>query len=82
MKLRSRSLGVPKISKIESRTWPSVVGNPSASIFAFLGEMGKQCDPWNNYKVFCLPFPSSRGLLMYLNRSPRMTPHDQISICL
>lgn len=34
------------MSKIDSSTWPSVVGKPSDSILAFFGLAGKQWVPW------------------------------------
>jgi hypothetical protein len=42
---RSNSEGVPIKSNTDDKTWPSVIGNPSSSIGAFLGLTGKQCEP-------------------------------------
>ena len=42
MKLLSTSDGVPIMSKMDSKMWPSVCGKPSASTGSFgLGESGK-----------------------------------------
>lgn len=71
------SVGVPRKSKIDSNTCPSVVGNPSISILASLGLTGKQCVPLNNYNEQ-LELVSSY-ITIYLNNSAIMTPHDQIS---
>ena len=80
----SSSFGVPIMSKIDSKTWPSVVGKPSFSILAFFGLAGKQWVPWKIYKdgrlicTFWL-FSSSQ---MYLKRSAIITPHDHMSMAL
>lgn len=71
------SLGVPRKSNTDSKTWPSVAGKPSNSIFASFGLIGKQCVPLNNYNEL-LESVSSYSTI-YLNNSAIMTPHDQMS---